>query len=349
MPHTDMYVIMDREISITTRRKRIFKNLLGVIGGGLIMLMLVLWLRSSLSNRIDGNRILTAVAEEGAISQTITAQGEVFPQFEQVISSSIQANIQEVLVEVGNTLTPGTPVLLLDKSFAQLELEKLQQNLALKLTGMEKLKLDLQKNYFNLQITDSTQALTIQQLESELEDAIRLKQVGGTTQEAIEQLQVKLKIAQLEKRKLEYDLKMEEQRTQVSLKELEIESEIQRGNVIVMQEKLKRANVVSARKGVLTWANENLGTTVNEGEVLARIADLSSYKVSGTCSDIYAERIRTGMPVVVMINQETELAGKVTQIRPTVENNILTFEAQLDRPDHPALRPNLNVEVHLSS
>lgn len=45
------------------------------------------------------------------IENTLTAAGEVLPAFEEVIASSIQANIREVLLPIGSEVNPGTPIL----------------------------------------------------------------------------------------------------------------------------------------------------------------------------------------------------------------------------------------------
>ena len=53
----------------------------------------------------------------------------------------------------------------------------------------------------------------------------------------------------------------------------------------------------SDRDGVLTWVLSQEGALVRRGDVIARIADLSSFRVTATVSDVHAGRLRTGMPV----------------------------------------------------
>ncbi len=163
----------------------------------------------------------------------------------------------------------------------------------------------------------------------------------------MDKAQLDLTIARLEKQQLEHDLKIQEKSTITDLKELEIQSNIQANAIREMEEKLKRADIVAKRPGVLTWVNENIGSTVSEGESLARIANLETYKVLGTCSDIYAERLRVGMSVIIRLTDEDQITSSISNIRPTVENNVITFDIQLDKSDHPMLRPNQRVEVFI--
>jgi len=110
---------------------------------------------------------------------------------------------------------------------------------------------------------------------------------------------------------------------------------------------LDRADISASRAGILTWANENIGTTIREGEMLARVADLSSYKVIANCSDVFMDRLQVGMEVIVEINDEERTPGRIANIRPSVENNIMTFEVELEERDHQLFRPNMKVDVYV--
>lgn len=338
---------MDRALPNTIQQQRQRKK--WWIALAVIALVLAsLWmLRSALANSVEKSRILTAVAEQGPMQSTLTASGEVSPEFEQVITSSIRADIQKVILGVGAEVEPNKQILALDKAFALIDYQKLRQEWELKENGIEKLRLELKKQSFQLLIADSTQRLDILQLEAQLEDARRLKDIGGGTQESISLIETKLEKARLEKRKLEFNLSIEKEQTKTKLRELELQLQIQASELKAMQEKLKRADVIAKRAGVITWVNENIGTTVNEGEILARIADLSSFKVVATCSNIYADRISLGMEASIHLNQEERIQGKIINIRPTAENNTLTFDIQLAERNHELLRPNLKADVHL--
>jgi HlyD family secretion protein len=111
------------------------------------------------------------------------------------------------------------------------------------------------------------------------------------------------------------------------------------------RELLDRTSVTSERAGIVTWVVTSEGAAAAEGEAVARVADLSAYRVDATLSDVLARRLTVGLPAVVR-SGETRLPGRVHKILPTVQNGIVTFEVHLDEPDHPILRPNLRVDVH---
>ena len=102
----------------------------------------------------------------------------------------------------------------------------------------------------------------------------------------------------------------------------------------------------SDRAGVVTWALSQEGGLVRKGDVIARLADLSSYRVDATVSDVHAGKLQAGMPAVVLVNEQP-VAGTVTNVFPTVENGVIRFTVALAEPARDGLRPSLRVDVHV--
>jgi len=111
-------------------------------------------------------------------------------------------------------------------------------------------------------------------------------------------------------------------------------------------DRLERATGASDSDGILTWVVTEAGAAVARGSEIARVADLSSFRVEASLSDTHAERIAVGQPAVVRAG-EAHVRGRIITVFPTVENGTMTVELALDEPSHPALRPNLRVEVHI--
>ena len=133
---------------------------------------------------------------------------------------------------------------------------------------------------------------------------------------------------------------------QIEIKEAQLAAAVMQSDLSAQQHKLDLANIVATRAGVVTYVNKNIGANIREGESLARIADLSSFKVQGSISDNSLDQLHAGTPVIVLIN-DTQLRGHVANVSPSVQNSIVTFDIQLDDRNNKALRPNMKVDVYL--
>lgn len=337
---------MDSAISPNILRQRKRK-----IIGWVVVIMIALpggiWLlRHSLSSTIKRSTITTAIVERGDVENTLPATGEILPEFEEVITSPINAVIKNVLLDAGTPVKAGQSVLELDKAFTRIELEKLKFQLELKQNSITRLKLQLDKSFYDLQANDSIKQLRINSLVAAVQDAKRLYKAGGGTREEVEQAELDLKVAQLEKRQLENEIKNKQMTMRTDMRESEISAQIQRKDLDELERKLVQADIVATRNGVITWVNKNIGSMINEGVSLVKVADLASFKIVGTISDAFADQVHSGMPVIARIN-DSLLKGVVMNIHPSVQNNILSFDVQLDNRNSKLLRPNMKLDIFL--
>ncbi|WP_020597982.1 efflux RND transporter periplasmic adaptor subunit [Spirosoma panaciterrae] len=337
---------MDRELApeVVTRSRN--KSLL--IGVVVVVLLAVAltWTRNALKTSIEAEKIRVATADTGPVENTLDATGEVIPAFEQVITSPIRASIRRVLLTPGTSVKPGQPILDLDKSLTEIELEKIKDQLELKRNAIDQLRMKLNKSLYDAEVNDQIKQLNISKLKAELDGVRRLQKVGGNTTEDVTRSENALRVAELEKKQLENDLNYNRQSMGASLRETTIQAQIEEKNVRELQHKLKQADIIADRPGVLTWVNENIGSAVNEGEMLAKLADLASFRVEGSCADVYADRVKVGLPVIVKIN-ETSLRGQITQVKPAVKNGVVQFVIQLEDNRNNSLRPNMKADVFI--
>lgn len=337
---------MDTEISaeVTLRNRR--KKLL-IIGICTLLLLATIWcVRVFFKSTISRTDVTLAHVETGNVENTLNAAGEVLPEFEEVITSPINASIKSAAMDAGTKVKTGQPVLILDKSATENEYTKLKFQLETKHSEIQKLKLDLNKSFFDIQSNNDIKELRIANLQDAVENAKRLYKAGGGTREGIEQAELNLKVAQLEKKQLENEIKSKQQTMQVEVKEAEIAVAIQQNDLKELERKLKLANVVATRNGVVTYLNKNIGANIREGDILARIADLGSFKVAGTISDNYLDQLHAGMPAIVRFN-DTQLRGHIVNVYPSVQNGIVSYDVQFDERNNKQLRPNMKVDVYL--
>jgi HlyD family secretion protein len=328
---------------ILKRKRKIIISILATI---LVLLTAIWFVRFSFKSSINKSAITTAVVEKGNIENTINASGEVLPEFEETITSPITASIQKVIKDAGSKVLAGESILTLDKTASQTEYKKLKFQLEEKRNDIKKLKLQLDKSFYEIKSNNDIKQLKINSLIADVENAKRLLNAGGGTRESVEQAELNLKVARLEKQQLENEIKSKQQTMEVEMKEAEIAADIQENDQKELDRKLQLANVVAGRSGVVTWVNKNIGSTIREGESLVRIADLGSFKVKGSLSDNYIDQLFHGMTAIIRIN-ETKMRGKVANIYPSVQNGIVSFEIALDELNNKLFRPNMKVDVFL--
>ncbi len=337
-----MDTVLPENIILKRKRKIIISLLITIL-----VLLAGIWLvRFSFKSSINKSAFTTAVVEKGNIENTINASGEVLPEFEETITSPITASIQKVVRDAGSKVQAGESILTLDKTSSQTEYKKLEFQLETKRNDIKKLKLELEKSFYDIKSNNDIKQLKINSLIADVENAKRLLNAGGGTRESVEQAELNLKVAKLEKQQLENEIKSKQQTMEVEMKEAEIAADIQENDQKELQRKLQLANIVAGRSGVVTWVNKNIGSTIREGESLVRIADLGSFKVVGSLSDNYIDQVFNGMTAIIRIN-ESKMRGKVVNIYPAVQNGIVSFEIALDELNNKLFRPNMKVDVFL--
>jgi HlyD family secretion protein len=339
---------MDREIPTLQQNKnqmgQWFKYLIiiAVIAGTFYML------RSFLTTEIKEDDFRFGQITRGDIENKITATGLVLPSFEQQINAPVATEIKEMILTSGAEVQPGDLILKLDEEYVRLQYDALKDQLELRKNNITKLKLEYDKNLQDLDYQDQIKALQLASLEANLSDLKKLFTIGGATQEEVEQGELNLQIANLEKKQLENELNFKKESITSDRRNLELEVLIQEKSMRELGRKLKETSVKAPRAGVITWINENIGQKVNEGEPLVRIANLESFRVEASCSDRYANIVTVGLSVDVRINKTT-LKGIITSILPAVENNTIKFVVALNQTSHKELRPNMRVEVFIIS
>lgn len=337
---------MDKEISKSDQRrslrKKWFVYLLVLLGA-----VFAIWsLKQLVTKTANQNEFRVATVETGIMRNMVSASGTVLPAFERVINSPVTTEIKLVVLPKGTFVQKGELIIELDQEFSQLEFDKQQDQLSLKRNNIDKLKLQYDKDLLDLDYQNQIKKLEISSLKAQVRDQNRLLKIGGATEEELESAKMNLQVAELEQKMLENNLNYAKSVNLTEKNNLELEFKIQEKEFLHLKRKLRETSVRSTLDGSITWINENIGKTVQEGEPLVKIAVLDRYIVEATTSDRNTEKIQIGQPVEVRINNTT-LTGRVQSVLPEVKNNSISFLVELDQADADVLRPNIRAEVFL--
>lgn len=335
---------MDRELDASYRYRRLGRRAAWGIGGAalfaVVLVLLPGWLRPSVAR----TEIRTGRVDRGPVEGIVEASGVVIPAFESVLSSPIDARVEKILKRPGEMVREGEEILHLDTSASRLELEKIEDQLARKVNEQRQLRISLEKSLGDLRGQIERQKLDAEALAYRAEQNRKLRADGLVSEQTLRAAEVEAKKAQIELAQLQESVGSARRSTDAQLEGLDLDLGTLRKEREDARHRLDLATTRSDRSGVLTWVVPQEGVTVPRGEVIARIADLDSFRVEATVSDVHSSRLHTGQLARVMLDGRP-LTGRLAAIDPTIENGAVKFKVALDDARHPKLRDNLRVDV----
>jgi HlyD family secretion protein len=335
---------MDRELDASYRYRRLGRRAAVGIGGvGLCVAVLVLlpgWLRPSVSRE----QVRTGTVDRGPVEGVVEATGTVVPAFEGVISSPVEARVEKVLKRPGDIVRAGDEILSLDTSTARLDLGKIEDQLARKANEQEQLRINLEKSLSDLRGQIETQKLDAEAAAYRAEQNRKLRSDGLVSEASFKASETEAKKAQIQLAQLQASVNDARRSTAAQLQGIELDLATLRKEREDAQRLLERATTRSDRSGVLTWVVPQEGVIIRRGDVIARIADLDSFRVEATVSDIHSSSLHPGQPVRVKLDDRT-LSGRLSSIDPTIENGAVKFKVDLADARNLKLRNALRLAV----
>jgi HlyD family secretion protein len=328
------------EVQRQDRRRRVLKVAIPI----LVIALLVIWLPGWMRPSVTRERIRTARVTAGPIEAVIMAAGTVVPAVERVLSSPQDARVLRILERPGAQLHRGDPVVELDVSESVLALEKVVKDLKVKDNQQTQTRLTLEKSLVDLDGKLEVKTLELESAQARLDGDKKLFNEGLLARDALRRSELAVKQAQIELAQLRDERRNAERATSVQIEGLALERGSLDKEAAQARRLLDLSTTKSDRDGVLTWVLSQEGALVRRGDVIARIADLRSFRVDATVSDVHAGRLRTGMPAVVRVN-DLDLKGTVTELFPTVENGVIRFTVALADASNAILRPSLRADV----
>ena len=336
---------MDREIPVEIRRRAIVRkaSIAGIALAAIVFTFAatVQWLRPSVARR----DIRTAVVGIGDVEATIQASGIVVPETEQVVSSPVEARVLEVHRRAGDKIRVGDALLTLDTSGARLEFDRLDERLAQKESEASRLRLHVEENMANLRAVLEQQKLDAEILQLKAEQTAQLRAQGLVSEQEARLDQVAAKKIAIEVAQTEQKIARALRSGEAQIAAASMEVSIMNKERAESRRQLDLAMMRSDRAGVVTAIVQEVGTTIRRGDVLARVADLSSFRVVATVSDLYVPRLAAGMRVNVRVDPKTLVRGTLTSIDPRIENGVARMHIALDGDAHTRMRNNLRVDA----
>ncbi|AZQ64672.1 HlyD family efflux transporter periplasmic adaptor subunit [Flammeovirga pectinis] len=339
--------IMDKVISQEELKK---KKLRKYSKGTVILLVVVcavLFLNKYLTTSIDKNDILIGVVEKGNVALTITGSGQVEPTIQKAITSPFASFIEATSTSIGQEVKSTQSLLSINIAAAEYRLASLIDEAEIKRAEINKTKLRLSKELFNLKKEVEINSLQLESKKEALKGEEKLLSIGGSTEEKVQLAKTQLAIEALKQDQLQHDLKIREQFIKQEIITLEYALSIQLKNIKEQERKLEKATAKAGIDGVITYINDKVGASVTEGEVLARVANMDHFRIKGKVSEQYVSVLSVGMDVVGRTSKG-EYNGTVSSISPSSKNGMITLYVTLNEDeDLKDLRPEMVMDLQI--
>ncbi|MFA6956799.1 MAG: HlyD family efflux transporter periplasmic adaptor subunit [Thermoanaerobaculia bacterium] len=340
---------MDREIAVSERRAHLVRKVAIVVAIAIVAFAAIAvsarWMRPS----VRRSQIEIATVTRGPITEVIEATGTVVPAAETVLSSPVDARVVRIVAKAGTAVHAGDEILQLDTSASRLDVERLRDRVAQKERELDQERLELEKD-----MVDLTSRIEQQQLDSEvasykLEQQRMLRDQGLLSEQQFRQTEAEARKAAIALEQLRKLVGNSRSMSAGRISTLELDLGILRKEHEEARRQLELATTRADRDGVVTWVIAEEGVTLQKGQLFARIADLSSFRVEASASDIHASRLVPGAVVEVRAGETLRVAGTIAAVRPAVENGTIRFDVTLAEPAHRALRNAMRVDVLVAS
>jgi HlyD family secretion protein len=340
---------MDREIAPQVRRRTLVRRV-GVVAVTLAVAAFafaksVEWLRPAVERR----SLSVARVERGAVDATLQASGSVVPAFEQVVASPVEARVLRIVRRAGDRVQPGDEIVALDTTASQLEVDRYRERLAQKANETAQLRLRHDETLASLRAQIEQKQLDAEINRYQAEQNRRLREAGLVSEQSHLAADTASKKSVIELKQLGEALQRAQRTADAQLAAAAMELRMLQREQDESGRQLALAAMRAERSGVVTSIVQEEGTVVRRGDVIARVADLSSFRVLASISDLHATRLSRGMRVRARLEDRTEIGGSIASIEPRIENGTVKFYVDLDEGSHLKLRNNLRVDVFVLS
>jgi HlyD family secretion protein len=303
----------------------------------------------------------TTKVVRGDIVQSITTTGELQPSKSVVVKAEASGRIKKLLFDVGQEVSEGETLLVLDQEDLKLQLASAKARLKQARARLEELKthtpLPEEVELAKLRVKEAE--LQLEELKGKLKRREELAKKGFVTNEELDSLrlqvkraEVSLETARTQLRKLENTPLPEE----VAIAEAEVTmAEVE---VKLKERQLVKSTVVAPVSGVVLDRFVEEGDTVvsalssfSEGTRIATIANVKRMKFVGYVDESDISKVHLGEEIQFSLDAypEKKFKGRITKISPKATSyqgqNIMVFkiEAIVENEEN-LLKPGMTAE-----
>ena len=259
--------------------------------------------------RVSADDLTLGEVQQAEFKDYVRTNGQVLPIQVVQIAPEEGGIVREKVAEEGTKVRKGDVIVRLSNSNLDLQILNAEAELAEKQNLLRNTQVAMQQDRLSNQ-TELAQVETDTQRKRRLaEQNQRLYDKGLISQEEYLQSQEDYQLSQKKRSLIGSRLKQDSVYRTVQMEQMEDNLQAMRQNVVMVRQRKDKLEVCSTIDGELGLLDVELGQSIQPGQKIGQINDLSDYKVQAEIDEHYIDRVRQGLTATFDRN------GKTFQLR----------------------------------
>ena len=287
---------MDRVIE-KTKGQRLMKYW-PYVAGGCLLLVILGWLlfgNHASTLRVSHDELTVSEVKSAEFKDYVRTNGQVMPIQVVQISPEEGGIVMEKVVEEGSMVHKGDVIVRLSNSNLDLQILNAESELAEKQNLLRNTQVAMQQDRLN-NLTEQAQLdMDTHRKQRTFEQNKRLYDAKMINRETYVQSQEDYQLSARKRNLVGRRLKQDSIYRTVQMDQMEDNLQNMRRNVMLVRQRKSKLEVRANATGELGLLDVELGQSIQSGQMIGQINDLSDYKVQAQIDEHYIDRVRQGL------------------------------------------------------
>ena len=287
---------MDRVIE-KTKGQRLMKYW-PYVAGGCLLLVILGWLlfgNHASTLRVNHDELTVSEVKSAEFKDYVRTNGQVMPIQVVQISPEEGGIVMEKVVEEGSMVHKGDVIVRLSNSNLDLQILNAESELAEKQNLLRNTQVAMQQDRLN-NLTEQAQLdMDTHRKQRTFEQNKRLYDAKMINRETYVQSQEDYQLSARKRNLVGRRLKQDSLYRTVQMDQMEDNLQNMRRNVMLVRQRKSKLEVRANATGELGLLDVELGQSIQSGQMIGQINDLSDYKVQAQIDEHYIDRVRQGL------------------------------------------------------
>ena len=287
---------MDRIIEKTKAQR--LKKYWPYIAGGSVLMAMLLWVifgNHASTLRVSRDELTISDVQHAEFKDYVRTNGQVLPIQVVQISPEEGGIVVEKVVEEGTMVHRGDVIVRLSNSNLDLQILNAEAELAEKQNLLRNTQVAMQQDRLNNQTEQAQLDMDTQRKQRTFDQNKRLYEAKLISEEDYLQSQEDYQLSVKKQSLVSRRLKQDSLYRTVQMDQMEDNLQNMRRNVVLVRQRKEKLEVRSAIDGELGLLDVELGQSIQPGQKIGQLNDLSDYKVQAQIDEHYIDRVRQGL------------------------------------------------------